>query len=148
MLFRSTVTGAAGAEGGAQGDGAPVLEERLLATRGQQAVFLRPLLLAGMLCASLYLWVASVFAWHFEATLLIPGATAVDSVHDLTLQYELARPVDGALTPQLRVGLGNESMAAPVAPPMTVQIAGVEVAARGVGVELLRQRLDVLGLYP
>lgn len=137
-----TVTGAAGAEGGAQGDGAPVLEERLLATRGQQAVFLRPLLLAGMLCASLYLWVASVFAWHFEATLLIPGATAVDSVHDLTLQYELARPVDGALTPQLRVGLGNESMAAPVAPPMTVQIAGVEVAARAVAPALEVRTVD------
>jgi hypothetical protein len=115
------------------GDGAaPVLEERLLASRGQQAVLLRPLFLAGMLCAALYLWTASVLAWHFEAPFLIPGAPAVDSVHDLSLQYELARPVDGVLTPRLRIALGDASVAAVVASRVEAQVAGVEVVARAV----------------
>jgi hypothetical protein len=114
------------------GDGAaPVLEERLLALRGQQAVLLRPLFLAGMLCAALYLWAASALAWHFEAPFLIPGAPAVDSVHDLSLQYELARPVDGVLTPRLRIALGDDSVAAVVASRVEAQVAGVEVVAAG-----------------
>jgi hypothetical protein len=115
------------------GDGAaPVLEERLLALRGQQAVLLRPLFLAGMLCAALYLWAASALAWHFEAPFLIPGAPAVDSVHDLSLQYELARPVDGVLTPRLRIALGDDSVAAVVASRVEAQVAGVEVVAQAV----------------
>jgi hypothetical protein len=123
------------ASGGSAGSGdgaAPVLEERLLAARGQQAVYVRPLLLAGMLCAALYLWAASVLAWHFEVSLLIPGAPAVDSVHNFTVQYELARPVDGVLTPRLRVVLGDASTQVTVAPPMAAQIAGVDVTARAV----------------
>lgn len=115
------------------GDGpAPVLEERLLALRGQQAVLLRPLFLAGMLCAALYLWTASVLAWHFETPFLIPGAPAVDSVHDLSLQYELARPVDGVLTPRLRIALGDDSVAAVVASRVEAQVAGVDVVAQAV----------------
>ena len=125
-----TVEGEDGAE---SGDSVPpVLEERLLATRGQQAVLLRPLLLAGMLCAALYLWTASTLAWHFEAPFLIPGASAVDSIHGLTMQYELARPVDGVLTPRLRVALGDESTPVTVAPRMAAQLAGVDVVARAV----------------
>lgn len=125
-----TVEGEDGAEG--SDSRSPVLEERLLATRGQQAVLLRPLLLAGMLCAALYLWTASTLAWHFEAPFLIPGAPAVDSVHGLTMQYELARPVDGVLTPRLRVALGDESTPVTVAPRMAAQLAGVDVVARAV----------------
>ncbi len=135
-----TVEGESNAEGGEGGP--PVLEERLLAARGQQAVILRPLLLAGMLCAALYLWTASTLAWHFDTPFLIPGATAVDSVHGLTLQYELARPVDGVLTPRLRVALGDESTPVTVAPRMEAQLAGVDVVAQAVAPALEVRTLD------
>jgi hypothetical protein len=57
---------------------------------------------------------------------------AVDSVHDLSLQYELARPVDGVLTPRLRIALGDDSVAAVVASRVEAQVAGVEVVAQAV----------------
>lgn len=136
----ATVTGERSAE---NGDSAPpVLEERLLATRGQQAVFLRPLLLAGMLCAALYLWTASVLAWRFEAPFLIPGAPAVDSVHGLTLQYELARPVDGVLTPRLLIALGDANTPVTVASRIETRLDGVDVVARAVAPALEVRTLD------
>lgn len=117
----------------ADGDSAtPVLEERLLAARGHRAVILRPLLLGGMLCAALYLWIASLYAWHYTTAFLVPGASAVDSVHGLTLQYDMARPVDGVLTPRLRIELDDNSTLVTVAPSMNAGLAGVDVAARAV----------------
>ena len=124
--------GDSGSDSGHDGAAQTVLEERLLALRGQQTVLLRPLLLTGMLCAALYLWVTSVMAWHYAAPFMVPGAPAVDAVHGLQLQYELTEPFDGVLAPSLRIMMDGESALAPLGAEMRAQVAGVDVAARSV----------------
>jgi len=106
------------------------LEERLLALRGLPAVYLRPLLVAGMLCAVVLIWLNIVFGWEFTPTLLVPGERTTDAVHNVRLEYRLDQPAPATIAPVLQATVGGESIALPVQSEMQSRLGGVDVKAQ------------------
>lgn len=117
---------------GAPGDAAhdPItLEERLLAVRGVQPVLLRPLLVAGMLCAMAFIWLNMVFGWQFMPASLIPGERTTDAVHNVRFEYRLDQLAPGLLSPLLQATVGEASSILPVQNEMRTRIGPVDVTA-------------------
>ncbi len=87
-----------------------VLEERLLAMRGLNAVWLRPLLVLGMLAALALIWLNAIFGWEFAAQQLAPGERTAAAQHDLRFEYHIEQSAANLLQPSLIATVDGETV--------------------------------------
>lgn len=87
-----------------------VVERRLLARRHQQRwVWLRPLLLVGLLLALINIWLILVVGWEVTSPLLAPGDQYRATTQRVALSYAVLEN-DGMLTPSLAVEMNIVEM--------------------------------------
>jgi len=116
----------------AQGEnGDPLtLEDRLLAVSGINAAFLRPLLVVGMLAATLLVWTNATFGWTYTADHLAPGERMVDAIHDLNFEYRVEQRAPGILQPQLVASVAGDTTIMPVQQEMQNDVGNAVVRAQ------------------
>lgn len=125
-----------------EGGDSPTLEDRLLAVCGTNAAMLRPLLVLGMLAATLLVWISATFGWVYTADHLAPGERMVDAVHDLNFEYRIDESAPGILQPQLIVGVAGETATMPVEQTMQQDVGNAVVRAQPGAPGLLVQTVN------
>jgi hypothetical protein len=87
---------------------------RLLGLRSVWAVYVRPLLMLGLLVALASLWIMIVAGWQVTTPNLAPGDSYRSALHDVEVTYtqpatdSVAMPVDVAPVVELRIGEHTE----------------------------------------
>lgn len=116
----------------------PVAQERILAQRGQLAVYLRPLLMLGLLSALIPVWMITTLGWELYPAALAPGERVEYRSQGLVVKYSVAvgdnataeerAPSDVTRTLSLQVG--EDSVDIVVEGNVDTRVGDVDVSAR------------------
>lgn len=111
-----------------------IIQERLLARRGQLATLLRPLLMLGLLMALIPVWMITTFGWELYPPPLAPDSKISYEQQDLQLHYEVVgrdaeSESDSPLERRLNIRIGDESSSLPLNAAVNLRLNQVDIHA-------------------
>lgn len=102
-------------------------EIRLLATRQQRWILVRPVGLIGLLLLWYVIWLILTTGWSVTPPALAPGAEYRDAPHELVLRYQVGEPTKTTL-PHLEARLGALTQSGTATSKANMRLGQVEVA--------------------
>ena len=116
------------------GDAAKNKEVRLLAVRHQLGLYIRPLMLLGLLLGLSTTWLITSLGWEVVSPSIPPGESYSYPPQNLELQYSATAPLNQPESPllnlALQVKIGDESGTLPVDSDSSIRIGDVAVEAQ------------------